>query len=63
MVLLCAGLTSRKSTLKCKFEKGINYTCILSYDRVIGGFTTKVTDEDGDVAFKEELRGWKKLFS
>ena len=62
-VKVCLGSFSSKSALKCKFEKGINYTCILSYDRVVGGITTKVTDEDGDVAFKEEPKGWKKLFS
>ncbi len=58
-----SGLTSRTNTLDCKFEKGMNYTCILSYDKVTGGFLSKVTNEDGDVVFKEEPKGWKKLFS
>lgn len=62
-IKLGSGLTSRTSILECKLEKGLNYTCILAYDRVVGGFMSKITNEEGDVVFKEVPKGWKKLFS
>lgn len=47
--------------IECNFEKGKNYTCTFSYNRWMGAFTYKVTDDNGNVVCKKGYSIGRKI--
>lgn len=47
--------------VECNFEKGKNYTCTFSYNRWVGAFTYKVTDDNDNVICKKGLSTGRKI--
>lgn len=52
-----------KDNFVCSLEKGKNYTCKLSYSRLLGRFTYEISDDNGNITYKKvPSKGWMLLW-